>query len=154
MGIRNNLVMKDTIIQYFENYPESDSCHETSDGFLFHKKADAESHGNTLDDKNVVSVERKLYDKYLSLNEEADRLAKEEADKKLAEEEAEKLAKEEADKKLAEEEAEKLAKEEAEKKLAEEEADKLAKKEADKLAKEEAKKALKVADTPEPKTEN
>lgn len=147
--------MKDTIIQYFENYPESDSCHETSDGFLFHKRSDAESHGRTLDDKNVNSVERRLYDKYLSLNEEAERLAKEEADKKLAEEEAEKLAKEEADKKLAEEEAnKKLAQEEAER-LAKEEADKkLAQKEADKLAKEEAKKALKVADNQEPKTEN
>jgi len=50
--------VKDTVKQYFENYPESDSCHETSDGFLFHKLNDAECHGNSLKEKEVVSHAR------------------------------------------------------------------------------------------------
>eukprot|EP00466_Bigelowiella_natans_P006414 jgi/Bigna1/135121/aug1.28_g9829 len=72
--------------------------------------------------------------------EEAERKAKEEA-KRLAREEAERKAKEEA-KRLAREEAERKAKEEAER-LAREEAERKAKEEAERLAREEAKRKAK-----------
>ena len=76
--------------------------------------------------------------------EEAERIAKEEAERK-AKEEAERIAKEEAERK-AKEEAERIAKEEAERK-AKEEAERIAKEEAERKAKEEAeRKAMEEAE--------
>ncbi|MEE0670135.1 hypothetical protein [Prevotella sp.] len=72
--------------------------------------------------------------------EEAERKAKEEAERK-AKEEAERIAKEEAERK-AKEEAERIAKEEAERK-AKEEAERKAKEEAERIAKEEAERKAK-----------
>ena len=72
--------------------------------------------------------------------EEAERKAKEEAERK-AKEEAERIAKEEAERK-AKEEAERIAKEEAERK-AKEEAERIAKEEAERKAKEEAERKAK-----------
>ena len=72
--------------------------------------------------------------------EEAERIAKEEAERK-AKEEAERKAKEEAERK-AKEEAERIAKEEAERK-AKEEAERKAKEEAERKAKEEAERIAK-----------
>ena len=72
--------------------------------------------------------------------EEAERIAKEEAERK-AKEEAERIAKEEAERK-AKEEAERKAKEEAERK-AKEEAERIAKEEAERKAKEEAERKAK-----------
>ena len=72
--------------------------------------------------------------------EEAERKAKEEAERK-AKEEAERIAKEEAERK-AKEEAERIAKEEAERK-AKEEAERIAKEEAERKAKEEAERIAK-----------
>ena len=72
--------------------------------------------------------------------EEAERIAKEEAERK-AKEEAERIAKEEAERK-AKEEAERIAKEEAERK-AKEEAESKAKEEAERKAKEEAERKAK-----------
>ena len=72
--------------------------------------------------------------------EEAERIAKEEAERK-AKEEAERIAKEEAERK-AKEEAERKAKEEAERK-AKEEAERKAKEEAERKAKEEAERKAK-----------
>ena len=72
--------------------------------------------------------------------EEAERIAKEEAERK-AKEEAERIAKEEAERK-AKEEAERKAKEEAERK-AKEEAERKAKEEAERIAKEEAERKAK-----------
>ena len=72
--------------------------------------------------------------------EEAERIAKEEAERK-AKEEAERIAKEEAERK-AKEEAERIAKEEAERK-AKEEAERIAKEEAERKAKEEAERIAK-----------
>ena len=72
--------------------------------------------------------------------EEAERIAKEEAERK-AKEEAERIAKEEAERK-AKEEAERIAKEEAERK-AKEEAERIAKEEAERKAKEEAERKAK-----------
>ena len=72
--------------------------------------------------------------------EEAERIAKEEAERK-AKEEAERIAKEEAERK-AKEEAERIAKEEAERK-AKEEAERKAKEEAERKAKEEAERKAK-----------
>ena len=87
---------------------------------------------------------------------EAERLAKEEAEKKAKAAEKERLAKEEADRKAKAAEAERLAKEEADRKvkaaeterLAKEEADRKAKAaEAERLAKEEADRKAKEAET-------
>ena len=72
--------------------------------------------------------------------EEAERKAKEEAERK-AKEEAERIAKEEAERK-AKEEAERIAKEETERK-AKEEAERIAKEEAERKAKEEAERIAK-----------
>ena len=72
--------------------------------------------------------------------EEAERIAKEEAERK-AKEEAERIAKEEAERK-AKEEAERIAKEEAERK-AKEEAERKAKEETERIAKEEAERKAK-----------
>ena len=76
--------------------------------------------------------------------EEAERIAKEEAERK-AKEEAERKAKEEAER-IAKEEAERKAKEEAER-IAKEEAERKAKEEAERIAKEEAeRKAMEEAE--------
>merc|ERR1711904_600958 len=83
----------------------------------------------------------------MGAQEEAQRIAKEEAERK-EKEEADRIAKEEAEKK-AKEEAEKKAKEEADR-ISKEEAEKKAKEEADMVAKEEAEKKAKEETTAEP----
>lgn len=45
--------MKDKIKHYFETHPEQTEVHSTADGFLFTEKHFAETHGNSLDHKEV-----------------------------------------------------------------------------------------------------
>lgn len=55
------------VTAYFKDYPKSNQCFETSDGFLFHEENDAVNHGKTL--------ERKLVKKHLRVaSEQADEL--------------------------------------------------------------------------------
>lgn len=44
--------------QYFNSYPESNECHETADGFLFHEKQSAAAHAGTLGNKAVKTHRR------------------------------------------------------------------------------------------------
>jgi hypothetical protein len=43
--------------EYFNNFPASVKCFQTSDGFIFHEKGDAQMHTATLDDKEVKEHE-------------------------------------------------------------------------------------------------
>lgn len=44
--------------EYFKNYPGSKAVHQTSDGFLFPEKCDAQNHAKTLKDATVVTHQR------------------------------------------------------------------------------------------------
>jgi len=46
------------IKDYFENYPDSDKCFATSDGYVFARQHDADAHGNTLRDTKVKEYNR------------------------------------------------------------------------------------------------
>lgn len=50
--------MKESIQHYFNTHPQSNECFTTSDGFIFHKEHDAQSHGATLKDKEVENHKR------------------------------------------------------------------------------------------------
>lgn len=116
------------IKHYFKTYPESNECHVTSDGTIFHKRHSADAHAASLADKKVKGYRR---------SDDLDAIEKKEAEqveRRKAEAEKERKFKEEFEKK----EAAKKEKEEASKK-AEEEAAKKAEEEAAKKAQEEAK---------------
>ena len=52
--------MQDKIKNYFKNYPESNECFSTSDGFLFHAEHAAKGHASSLKDKKVETHKRGL----------------------------------------------------------------------------------------------
>lgn len=112
------------IKHYFKTYPESNECHETSDGMIFHKRHAADAHAASLADKKVqgyrrsddldaIAEKRAEQEKKRKADAEKERAFREDFEKKEAakqkkadEEAAEKLkAKEEAAAKKAEEEA-------------------------------------------------
>src|SRR5687768_14543402 len=43
---------------YFNAYPLSNECYETSDRLLFHKRSDAEAHAATLANSSVLAYQR------------------------------------------------------------------------------------------------
>jgi membrane protein involved in colicin uptake len=43
----------------FEEYPQAQELHCTSDGFCFFLSSDASNHANTLEDKTVKTIKRK-----------------------------------------------------------------------------------------------
>ena len=43
---------------YFESYPQSEECFVTANGFIFHKKTDAEAHAAELPDRRVKEYTR------------------------------------------------------------------------------------------------
>ena len=98
--------------------------------------------GATTKTTEAVMPAQDADDEDLAAEEEAKRLAEEEAARKAAEEEAKRLAEEEAARIAAEEEAKRLAEEEAARKAAEEEAKRLAEEEAARKAAEEEAKRL------------
>lgn len=44
--------------QYFKDYPGRKECFQTSDGYLFHLKTDADNYAATLKDKAVKTHQR------------------------------------------------------------------------------------------------
>lgn len=53
--------MEKKVKQYFDNYPHSNVCYSSSDGFIFVEKNHASAHGNTLKDKEVKEYKRADY---------------------------------------------------------------------------------------------
>ena len=50
--------MTQNIIKYFDDYPESNECFTSSDGYIFHERDKAESYALTLKDKTVTPYKR------------------------------------------------------------------------------------------------
>lgn len=47
-----------TVKQYFESYPASKKCFQTSDGLIFHQEGDANLHAKSLDSDLVKTFKR------------------------------------------------------------------------------------------------
>lgn len=56
---------------YFNRHPTSDECHITSDGRVFHNKGSAQGMAGTLDDQNIESYSRKVFEKEKADNDSA-----------------------------------------------------------------------------------
>lgn len=52
-------MFKEKAVDYFDRHKESQECHITSDGRVFHSKGTADSFANTLKDNTVSSFTRK-----------------------------------------------------------------------------------------------
>ncbi len=64
--------MSQRVQDYFETYPNSQECFETSDGFLFHQDYDAKAHARNLKDKSFSRIERGKEDESTELQSEID----------------------------------------------------------------------------------
>ena len=54
--------MNDNIQSYFDNHPNVDVFHFTSDGFAFFREHDARNHASHLDNDEVLTVTREELD--------------------------------------------------------------------------------------------
>jgi hypothetical protein len=59
------------IKHYFKTHPDSPECFETTNGYLFHKKSDAEAHSQILRDRAVKHHERKDHQEEKAIAEQS-----------------------------------------------------------------------------------
>lgn len=62
---------KERAQDYFERHPLSDECHITSDERVFHTLGSAQSFAGTLDDQEIESYKRKVLEKEVDIETDA-----------------------------------------------------------------------------------